>query len=63
MDFPPLDDPRWDRLLGAVTDQRPTVGDPGAPLGTSFPAQLTPGQNESRDHQGASQLIDLDTYA
>lgn len=61
MDFPPLDDTRWDRLLGAVIGQRPTVGDPDAPLATSFPV---PQEWQERTRELDQQrTIDLDTYA
>lgn len=58
MDFPPLEDVRWDRLLGAVVGQRPTVGDPTAPLATPFPAQPPRSEREQDDD-----TIRLDIYA
>ena len=66
MDFPPLDDTRWDRLLRAVIGQRPTVGDPDAPLSASFPVpsawrELARELDERRQHAGDT--IDLDAYA
>lgn len=63
MDFPPLDDTRWDLLLGAVTGQRPTVADPDSPLATSFP-QVPPHDESSVDEpQTWRQTIVRDTYA
>lgn len=53
MDFPPLDDARWDRLLGAVVDQRPTVGDPAAPLASPFPAPRPVRRNDGDDRGDA----------
>lgn len=63
MDFPPLDDTRWDRLLGAVIGQRATVGDPDAPLATSFPAAQAWVEAEQRHHRDGHHTIDLDAYA
>lgn len=70
MDFPPLDDARWDRLLGAVVDQPPTVGDPTAPLATPFPAPagLVPrarGEHHQHPQPGDrdDDVIRLDAYA
>lgn len=58
MEFPPLEDVRWDRLLGAVIGQRPTVGDPTTPLATPFPAAPAPGE-----HKEGGEMICLDAYA
>ena len=60
MDFPPLDDVRWDRLLGAVLQVQPL--DPRteplrAPHGTVAP--LTSPQ----PHGTAAVASGLDTYA
>lgn len=57
MDFPPLEDVRWDRLLGAVIGQRPTVADPTTPLATPFPVPTT--ERDRRDDD----TIRLDAYA
>lgn len=61
MDFPPLEDVRWDRLLGAVVAQRPTVGDPTAPLATPFPSLPTGLQPQPDDED--DETIRLDAYA
>lgn len=58
MEFPPLDDDRWDRLLVAVVGQRSTVGDPTAPLAAPFPAPPARPERELDD-----ETIRLDTYA
>ncbi len=66
MDFPPLDDARWDRLLGAVVDQRPTVGDPAAPLAPPFPAPAPVRQRDEDspgDARSGDVTIRLDSYA
>lgn len=66
MDFPPLDDARWDRLLGAVVDQRPTVGDPAAPLASPFPAPATVRRRDEDppgDARSGDVTIRLDSYA
>lgn len=70
MDFPPLDDARWDRLLGAVVGQRPTVGDPAAPLASPFPAPRPVRRNDGDDRGDApldeasgDVTIRLDSYA
>ena len=66
MDFPPLDDARWDRLLGAVVGQRPTVGEAGAPLAPSFPAPpITAWRDEDPrgDDPPGDVTIRLDSYA
>lgn len=59
MDFPPLEDVRWDRLLGAVVGQRPTVGDPTTPLATLFPGAPDRSEREQQDDG----TIHLDAYA
>lgn len=59
MEFPPLEDVRWDRLLGAVIGQRPTVGDPTAPLATPFPVAPAHPERDQRDDDP----IRLDAYA
>jgi len=68
VDFPPLDDARWDRLLGAVVDQRPTVGDPTAPLSALFPTvPVSRGRADrdrrSQDRTEGDETIRLGTYA
>lgn len=63
MDFPPLDDTRWDRLLVAVIAQRPTVDDPESPLATRFPSPLHDDTPEPEPAEEPDRTVDLDTYA
>lgn len=62
VDFPPIDDPRWDRLLGVVLAQRPTTADSPSPLATIFPSLAPPDEPEQQECD-TDTVTDLEPYA
>lgn len=61
VDYPSLEDDRWDRLLGAVLGQAPTTAAHDAPLATTFPVPM-PGSAPA-ERAEPQVLIDLDASA
>lgn len=63
MDFPPLDDTRWDLLLGAVIEQRPAVADPDSPLATWFSSFVVHEQALQDEPEPWQRAVGVDAYA
>lgn len=61
MEFPPLDDVRWDRLLGAVMQSQPLGPQPDAPRAPQVLAGVFP-SSPPRPADGVSTSHELDAY-